>query len=88
VTSYATFYVHIATSFCLACPYSFVKVGVLLYRNVIVFENGAGLALLRFREMVERDPHGALSNWIEKDGDIDPCSWFGVECADGQVVIL
>ncbi|KAH8519933.1 hypothetical protein H0E87_001394 [Populus deltoides] len=50
--------------------------------------NTEGLALLRFREMVERDPHGALSNWIEKDGDIDPCSWFGVECSDGQVVIL
>ena len=55
---------------------------------MIVFENGAGLALLRFREKVERDPLGALSNWIEKDGDIDPCSWFGVECSDDKVVIL
>lgn len=53
-----------------------------------VFENGAGLALLRLRERVETDPFGVLSNWIEKDGDIDPCSWFGVECSDGKVVIL
>ncbi|KAJ6754966.1 PROTEIN MALE DISCOVERER 2 [Salix purpurea] len=50
--------------------------------------NTEGLALLRFREMVERDPLGALSNWIEKDGDIDPCSWYGVECSDDKVVIL
>ena len=59
-----------------------------IYSNVKVFENGAGLALLRFRERVETDPFGVLSNWIEKDGDIDPCSWFGVECSDGKVVIL
>ncbi|XP_011003691.1 PREDICTED: probable inactive receptor-like protein kinase At3g56050 [Populus euphratica] len=50
--------------------------------------NTEGLALLRFRERVERDPFGVLSNWNEKDGDIDPCSWFGVECSDGKVVIL
>ncbi|KAB5541147.1 hypothetical protein DKX38_014121 [Salix brachista] len=50
--------------------------------------NTEGLALLRFRARVERDPFGVLSNWIEKDGDIDPCSWFGVECSDGKVVIL
>uniref|UniRef100_A0A6N2L6U9 Leucine-rich repeat-containing N-terminal plant-type domain-containing protein n=1 Tax=Salix viminalis TaxID=40686 RepID=A0A6N2L6U9_SALVM len=50
--------------------------------------NTEGLALLRFRSRVERDPFGVLSNWIEKDGDIDPCSWFGVECSDGKVVIL
>ncbi|CAK7330493.1 unnamed protein product [Dovyalis caffra] len=50
--------------------------------------NTEGLALLRFRERVERDPFGALSNWVDKDGDIDPCSWFGVECSDGKVVIL
>ncbi|KAF9675700.1 hypothetical protein SADUNF_Sadunf09G0059700 [Salix dunnii] len=50
--------------------------------------NTEGLALLRFRARVERDPFGVLSNWIEKEGDIDPCSWFGVECSDGKVVIL
>ncbi|KAM0899301.1 hypothetical protein ACQ4PT_021389 [Festuca glaucescens] len=46
-----------------------------------------GLALLRFREMVEADPSGALAGW---DGaDASPCSWFGVECSDdGRVVGL
>ncbi|KAE8711219.1 Inactive receptor-like serine/threonine-protein kinase [Hibiscus syriacus] len=47
-----------------------------------------GLALLRLRERVVIDPFGGLSNWKENDGDIDPCSWFGVECSDGNVVIL
>ncbi|CAM0955040.1 unnamed protein product [Alopecurus aequalis] len=46
-----------------------------------------GLALLRFREMVEADPRGALLDWGE--GDAGPCSWFGVECSgDGRVVGL
>ncbi|GMI92031.1 MALE DISCOVERER1 [Hibiscus trionum] len=47
-----------------------------------------GLALLRFRERVITDPFGGLSNWKENDGEFDPCSWFGVECCDGNVVIL
>ena len=47
----------------------------------------AGLALLRFREMVEADPGGALLDWDQ--GDASPCSWFGVECSgDGRVVGL
>ncbi|XP_043723853.1 protein MALE DISCOVERER 2-like [Telopea speciosissima] len=46
-----------------------------------------GFALLRFREGVVTDPFGALSNWND-DGLNDPCSWFGVECSDGKVVIL
>lgn len=49
----------------------------------------AGLALLRFRERVVQDPYGVLSNWNNDGGDnIDPCSWFGVECSDGKVVVL
>lgn len=35
-----------------------------------------------------RDPYGALSNWNKDGGEDDPCSWFGVECSDGKVVIL
>ncbi|KAM5556741.1 putative inactive receptor-like protein kinase [Rosa sericea] len=50
--------------------------------------NDEGLALLRFRERVVSDPFGALSNWNDEDGEIDPCSWFGVECSDGKVVVL
>ncbi|XWS53367.1 hypothetical protein CRYUN_Cryun11dG0151400 [Craigia yunnanensis] len=50
--------------------------------------NSEGLALLRLRERVVSDPFGALSNWKENDGEIDPCSWFGVECSDGKVVSL
>ncbi|XP_044483021.1 probable inactive receptor-like protein kinase At3g56050 [Mangifera indica] len=50
--------------------------------------NSEGLALLRFRERVLRDPFGALSKWNDSETDIDPCSWFGVECSHGKVVIL
>ncbi|KAJ6844302.1 inactive receptor-like serine/threonine-protein kinase [Iris pallida] len=50
--------------------------------------NGEGKALLSFREMVEDDPYGSLSNWDENA--VDPCCWFGVECSDvnGAVVAL
>ncbi|KAG2673039.1 hypothetical protein I3843_13G061900 [Carya illinoinensis] len=50
--------------------------------------NTEGLALLRFRDRVTRDPFGALSDWNENDGVADPCAWFGVECSDGKVVTL
>ncbi|XP_030534326.1 probable inactive receptor-like protein kinase At3g56050 [Rhodamnia argentea] len=50
--------------------------------------NEEGLALLRVRDKVVSDPFGALRNWNENDGEIDPCSWFGVECSDGKVVVL
>lgn len=50
--------------------------------------NEEGLALLRVRDKVVSDPFGALRNWKEDDGEIDPCSWFGVECSDGKVVVL
>jgi hypothetical protein len=48
----------------------------------------AGLALLRFRERVVSDPFGALCNWKDEDGVVDSCSWFGIECSDGNVVAL
>ncbi|KAA8534036.1 hypothetical protein F0562_031553 [Nyssa sinensis] len=50
--------------------------------------NNEGLALLRFRDGVVSDPFGALSNWKDDVGVIDPCSWFGVECSDGNVMVL
>ncbi|KAA8539549.1 hypothetical protein F0562_026241 [Nyssa sinensis] len=62
----------------------------LLYQNLSLCWslNDEGLALLRFRETVVSDPFGALSNWNDDVGVIDPCSWFGVECSDGNVVVL
>ncbi|URE01724.1 LRR receptor-like serine threonine-protein kinase [Musa troglodytarum] len=49
--------------------------------------NEEGRALLAFKERVEVDPYGALSNWDEAAGN--PCLWFGVECSDdGKVVVL
>ncbi|PSR93219.1 Inactive receptor-like protein kinase [Actinidia chinensis var. chinensis] len=62
----------------------------LLYQdlNLCWSLNDEGLALLRFRERVVSDPFGALSNWNDDVGVIDPCSWFGVECSDGNVVVL
>ncbi|GLT92936.1 hypothetical protein SLE2022_107460 [Rubroshorea leprosula] len=50
--------------------------------------NDEGLALMRLKERVVNDPFGALSNWKAGDGVVDPCSWFGVECSLGQVVVL
>ena len=48
----------------------------------------AGLALLRFRERVVSDPFGALTNWNDDVGVVNPCSWHGIECSDGNVVSL
>lgn len=48
----------------------------------------AGWALLRLRDKIESDPFGALRGWHEYDGESNPCSWFGVECSDGKVVVL
>ncbi|KAK6270547.1 hypothetical protein POUND7_007645 [Theobroma cacao] len=50
--------------------------------------NEEGLALLRLKERVVNDPFGAFSDWKEEDGLFDHCSWFGVECSDGKVVVL
>lgn len=49
----------------------------------------AGKALLRFHDRVLKDPFGALSSWNgDGGGGINPCSWFGVGCAHGRVVVL
>lgn len=49
----------------------------------------AGVALLRFRDRVENDPFGALTNWNRNvQGDFGPCSWFGIECSQGHVISL
>ncbi|XP_009776550.1 inactive receptor-like serine/threonine-protein kinase At2g40270 [Nicotiana sylvestris] len=77
--------------------WKFSKHGLLVFALFLCFVNqklsfcwslnDEGLALLRFRERVEKDPFGALSNW--KDDDMEnPCSWFGVGCFNGNVVAL
>ncbi|XP_022742620.1 probable inactive receptor-like protein kinase At3g56050 isoform X2 [Durio zibethinus] len=67
-------------------------VGVVLFllcQSLVCWSlNEEGLALLRLRERVVNDPFGGLSNWKEEDGEVDHCSWFGVECSDGKVVVL
>ncbi|KAL3630566.1 hypothetical protein CASFOL_023550 [Castilleja foliolosa] len=50
--------------------------------------NDEGVALLRFKEEIVSDPYGALSNWIEEVGVESPCSWSGVGCSQGYVVVL
>ncbi|XP_031271895.1 probable inactive receptor-like protein kinase At3g56050 [Pistacia vera] len=68
----------------------FMAVLLLFLQNLSLCSslNSEGLALLRFRERVVRDPFGALSKWDDSGTDIDPCSWFGVECSNGKVVFL
>lgn len=68
-------------------------VGLLLLIFLVIerFQLGAsfiseGIHLLRFREGIEHDPYGALSNWGE-NGAIDYCSWFGVTCSDDFKVV-
>ncbi|XP_065870046.1 probable inactive receptor-like protein kinase At3g56050 [Euphorbia lathyris] len=74
--------------------WKFSRLGVLLlfllHQNLILCWslNDEGLALLKFREKIESDPYDALENWKDEDGVFDPCSWHGVECSDGRVVIL
>ncbi|XP_074339905.1 inactive receptor-like serine/threonine-protein kinase At2g40270 isoform X2 [Apium graveolens] len=62
----------------------------LVYQNLSLSWslNQEGVSLLKFKERVVSDPFGALLNWTEEDGVIDPCLWFGVECLNGNVVIL
>ncbi|KAG8390135.1 hypothetical protein BUALT_Bualt01G0052000 [Buddleja alternifolia] len=50
--------------------------------------NDEGVALLRFKEKIVSDPYEALSNWNDEVGVENPCSWFGVECSQGYVVML
>ncbi|KAJ6720612.1 PROTEIN MALE DISCOVERER 2 [Salix viminalis] len=63
----------------------------LLYRNLILCSslNEEGMALLKLRERIVSDPYDALNSWKMDFGEIDHCSWFGVECShDDKVVVL
>ncbi|XP_051129115.1 protein MALE DISCOVERER 1-like isoform X1 [Andrographis paniculata] len=54
--------------------------------NGCCFLNSEGLALLQFRSMVDFDPSGTLEDW--DPNDCNPCAWSGIECVDGDVVML
>ncbi|KAH6777761.1 hypothetical protein C2S52_006909 [Perilla frutescens var. hirtella] len=60
----------------------------LLNLNSCCSLNDEGVALLRLKERVSSDPHGALSSWIDEIGVETPCCWFGVECSEGHVTAL
>uniref|UniRef100_A0A7N0RIU9 Protein kinase domain-containing protein n=1 Tax=Kalanchoe fedtschenkoi TaxID=63787 RepID=A0A7N0RIU9_KALFE len=49
--------------------------------------NHEGLALLKLKERISLDPLGSLSSWTD-NGEISPCFWNGVECSDGNVVVV
>ncbi|XP_073124420.1 probable inactive receptor-like protein kinase At3g56050 isoform X1 [Henckelia pumila] len=60
----------------------------LLNLSICCSLNDEGLALLRVKEKVLSDPYGALSNWKDEVGVENPCSWVGVGCSEGYVVVL
>ncbi|KAK4423533.1 Receptor protein kinase-like protein ZAR1 [Sesamum alatum] len=47
--------------------------------------NDEGVALLSFKQLIEKDPEGALSSWNYSDET--PCSWNGITCSKGQRVV-
>ncbi|KAJ3680882.1 hypothetical protein LUZ60_015371 [Juncus effusus] len=56
--------------------------------------NDEGRALLRFRESIDVDSQGVLSNWKEENEEEQEekesdyyCSWFGVICSDDSRVV-
>ncbi|KAG8055883.1 hypothetical protein GUJ93_ZPchr0001g31678 [Zizania palustris] len=65
---------------------AFVVVALHFVVNGCSAVNTEGLALLEFQSRVEEDPHGAVASWSPQDDD--PCSWNGVRCMDGSVVML
>lgn len=44
-----------------------------------------GEALLAFKKMVHKDPHGVLEGW---QANKSPCTWYGVSCSLGRVTQL
>ncbi|KAL0657669.1 hypothetical protein Bca4012_078254 [Brassica carinata] len=48
--------------------------------------NDEGFALLTFKQSVNEDPTGSLTNW--NSSDEDACSWNGVTCKELKVVSL
>lgn len=50
--------------------------------------NTEGMALLKFKERVSKDPFNALSSWDFSVVGSNSCSWLGVKCSNGKVVTL
>ncbi|KAG8077526.1 hypothetical protein GUJ93_ZPchr0007g4027 [Zizania palustris] len=70
----------------LLCCSTLVVVALHFAVNGCSAVNIEGLVLLKFQWRVEEDPHGATAGWSPQDDD--PCSWNGVRCLDGRVVML
>ncbi|XP_010535361.1 PREDICTED: protein MALE DISCOVERER 1-like [Tarenaya hassleriana] len=68
----------------------FLLFHLLAHLHFCLCSNTEALALMKFKERIERDPFGALMNWNpEGEGqEYLHCSWSGIECSDGKVVIL
>lgn len=48
--------------------------------------NDEGIALFTFKQSIESDPQGSLTNWNYSDET--PCSWNGITCKQQRVVSL
>ncbi|KAL9231448.1 hypothetical protein vseg_006678 [Gypsophila vaccaria] len=63
--------------------------GVILLNLTFVSSlNDEGIALLKFKKRIVNDPFEALTNWTEKIGETNPCSWFGIRCSNDHVISL
>ncbi|KAJ6350959.1 hypothetical protein OIU78_006975 [Salix suchowensis] len=54
--------------------------------SLVISLNSEGYALLSFKQSINEDPEGSLSNWNSSDDN--PCSWNGVTCKDFKVMSL
>ncbi|KAB5544788.1 hypothetical protein DKX38_012900 [Salix brachista] len=54
--------------------------------SLVISLNSEGYALLSFKQSINEDPEGSLSNWNSSDDN--PCSWNGVTCKDLKVMSL
>ncbi|XP_050223922.1 receptor protein kinase-like protein ZAR1 [Mercurialis annua] len=57
---------------------------LVLHSNGVTSLNSEGYALLSFKQSINEDPQGSLTNW--NSSDENPCSWNGITCKDLRVV--
>lgn len=54
------------------------------YYSFVGSLNDEGIALLSFKQSIQQDPDGSLSNWDYSDEN--PCSWSGITCSSAKVI--